>query len=149
MFPNWFNLIFSITTLIFYDSNPHITPLSHRVRHCVRHQGHSGTLPRLQIIASSLWWLFSVSIVTGNGCWAGIVGGFGCNKNNCAGMNKHRHRRRPPPPQEKNSQYRLVNSDDMNLSIEKTPCTRVVFHFQLIQLTGKGKSITDIWFGGS
>jgi len=26
----------------------------------------------------------SMSIVTGNGCWAGIVCGFGCNENNCA-----------------------------------------------------------------
>jgi len=50
----------------------------------------------------------SVSIVTGNGCWAGIVCGFGCNENNCAGMKKNQHRGRPllmpppQPPQEKN-----------------------------------------------
>ncbi len=35
----------------------------------------------------------SVSIVTANGCWAGIVCGFGCNENNCAGMKIHQHQR--------------------------------------------------------
>jgi hypothetical protein len=57
-----------------------------------------------------------------------IVGGFGCNENNCAGLDKHRHRRRPSltPPLRKNIRHRLVNSDDMNLLIEKTPCTQVV-----------------------
>jgi hypothetical protein len=85
------------------------------------------------ILEAHAW--YSICIATYNDCQTDIVGGFGCNENNCTGMDKNQNQWRPslspplpPPPLGINIQHHLGISDDMNLSIEMMPCTQDVCH---------------------